>query len=124
MASLDASATVVATAHVDVELPTQRLAWDFGLELGGGADFGDRTAAVRASFGQGGFKDFVDLFGWWRRSMAVGAVLLAGLAAGPLGVGFGRPFAEGSGLTFAGALLLFEQAGQVLDLRFKLGDTL
>ena len=124
MASLEASAAAITAADVDMELPAERLAWDLGLELGGDARFGDGTAAVRASFGQGRFEDFVDLFGRWRRSMAVATMVAAGLATGAFGVGLGRSFAEGRRLTLAGAALLFEQARQELDLGFELSDTL
>jgi hypothetical protein len=63
---------------------------------------------------------FVDLHR--RRSMGLGAVVLAGLASRLLGVGLGRSLGEGSGLTLARTLLLFKQAGVALDLGFQFGD--
>ena len=54
--------------------------------------------------------------------MRLGAVVLAGLASRLLGVGLGWPFGERGCLTLAGALLLFEQASEALDLRFQFGD--
>ena len=55
--------------------------------------------------------------------MRLGAVVLAGLASRLLRVRFGWTFGEGGGLTLAGALLLFEQAREALDLGFQFGDT-
>jgi len=52
----------------------------------------------------------------------LGAIVGAGLPAGLLRVGGGRSLGEGGGLALAGALLLFEQARQALDLGFQLGD--
>src|SRR5579871_618544 len=63
---------------------------------------------------------FVDSLRRW--SMRFGTVVLAALASRLLGVCLGWPFGEGGGLTLASALLLFEQAGQALDLGFQLGD--
>lgn len=57
-----------------------------------------------------------------RRSMRLGAVVLAGLATRLLGVRLGWTVGERGGLTFAGALLLFEQAGEAFDLSFQFGD--
>jgi hypothetical protein len=54
--------------------------------------------------------------------MGLGAVILAGFASRLLGVGLGRPFGEGSGLTLARTLLLFKPAGEALDLGFQFGD--
>ena len=56
--------------------------------------------------------------------MAVLAVGVAGLAAGCLGVGLGRPLAKRRGLTFAGAEGLLEFAGQFGDPSFEFGHTL
>ena len=54
--------------------------------------------------------------------MCLGAVVLAGLAPRLFGVGLGSCFGEGGGLSLAGALLLFEQAGEALDLGFQFSD--
>jgi hypothetical protein len=65
----------------------------------------------------------VDLVNAFRRqSMRPGAVALAGLATRLFGVGLGWRCGEGRGLTLAGALLLFEQAGKALELGFQFGD--
>jgi len=63
--------------------------------------------------------DFVGLLGGGRRAVGLGAVRGAGLAAGVLGLDGGGPIGEGGGLALAGSLLLFEQAGQSLDLGFQ-----
>ena len=64
---------------------------------------------------------FVD--GGGRRAMGLGAVGSAGLAAQPLRLRLRRPLGEGGRLPFAGALGLFQLAGQAFDLGFELGDT-
>ena len=53
--------------------------------------------------------------------MSLGAVVRAGLAAGPLRLGLRRPLGEGGGLALAVPLCLFEEAGQALGLGFELG---
>jgi hypothetical protein len=58
-----------------------------------------------------------------RRSMRLGAVVLAGLATRLFGVRLGWSFGEGGGLTLASALLLFKQAREAFDLGFQFGDT-
>jgi hypothetical protein len=55
--------------------------------------------------------------------VAVGAVGVAGLAAGRLRVGLGRTFAEGCGLPLAGAECVLERPGQLGDPCFECGDT-
>jgi hypothetical protein len=64
--------------------------------------------------------DLVEVGGWL--PMSLGAVIRAGLAAGPLRLGLGRPFGEGRGLALAVALRLLQLAGQALNLGFELGD--
>ncbi len=56
--------------------------------------------------------------------MAVGAVLVAGFAAGRLRGLLGGPFGEEGGLTLTGSLLSFEQAVELLELGFEFGDAL
>src|SRR5205085_10253749 len=46
----------------------------------------------------------------------------AGLAAGFLRIGLGRPLGEGGGLALAGAALLLEQLGHAVELGFQFGD--
>jgi len=55
--------------------------------------------------------------------MALGAVSGAWLASGRLRLVGRRPLGERGGLAPAGSLLLFEQAGQALDVGFQLVDT-
>jgi hypothetical protein len=64
--------------------------------------------------------DLVDMLRWW--SMRLGAVVRSWFATRLLGLGLGWSFGEGGGLSLAGALLLFEQAGEALDLGFQFGD--
>ena len=123
MAALDPATTPQALADVDVELPADRPARDLGLELLGAVGLDQAPRAVRAGVGQTGFVDLVDLVGRGWRPMAVLAMLVARFAPGALGVGLGRPFAEGGGLTLGGAagLLKFRAearhlGGQRLDL--------
>jgi hypothetical protein len=49
---------------------------------------------------------------------------IAGLAAGRLRVGLGRPLAERGGLPLAGAEGVVEPSGQLGDLGVEFGDTL
>ena len=55
--------------------------------------------------------------------MGLGAVIRAGLAAGPLRLGPRRPFGERGRLALAGVLRLLQLTGQAFDLGFELGDT-
>jgi hypothetical protein len=54
--------------------------------------------------------------------VGLGAVGGPRLAAGLLGLVGGLPLGEGGGLALAGPLLLFEEAGQPLDVGFQLGN--
>src|SRR5262249_58691898 len=102
-------------ADVDVELPVDRRARDLDLVLVIDVGLLNRAATPGSGVRQRGLVDLVDVLG--RRAMRLGAVVRAGLAAGPLRIGRGRPFGEGGGLPFAGPLLLFEQAGHAPDPR-------
>ncbi len=51
--------------------------------------------------------------------MAVGAVLLAGLATGALGIGFGRPLAERGGLALTLAVNAVQFRPEAHDLRLQ-----
>jgi hypothetical protein len=64
--------------------------------------------------------DLVDPLGRW--AVGLGAVARTGLAARLLRLGHGRPLGEGGGLPLSGALLLFEQAAQPLDLGLQFSD--
>jgi hypothetical protein len=88
---------------MDPEFADDGLAWDLGLELFGDFAFDESPLAVGASGGEVGVMAFADLFRRRRWAMAVRAVSVAGFTTGSFGIGFGGPFAEGSGLSFAGA---------------------
>jgi hypothetical protein len=118
--ALDAPAAAPAAADVDVELPVDGRARDLDLVLVIDVGLVYGAAAARAGGRQGGLVDFVDLGGG--QAMGLGAVVGAGLAAGLLRVGLGRSLGERCGLALAGTLLLFEEAGEPLDVGFQLGD--
>jgi hypothetical protein len=65
-----------------------------------------------------------DLLGRRWRAVPVGAVGVARLAAGRLGVGFRRTLAERGGLSLAGAQHVVEPRRQLGDLGFEFGNTL
>jgi hypothetical protein len=89
--ALDPPAAPLAAADVDPELAHHRHARDVGLKLLGDFGLGEGAVAVGAGSGQPGVVALADLVRSRRRPMAVAAVGLAGLAAGRLGVGLGRP---------------------------------
>jgi hypothetical protein len=108
-------------------LPAEGQPREVCLVLLGDLGWGDGAAALGACVGQRGFEDLVDLLRRGRLTMGVGAVLVAGLAAG---VGLGRPFAERGGLAFAcpaGLLQVGAEAsdfgGQRLDLCLLLDES-
>ena len=121
MPALEALVAAAAAADVDVELPVNGLARDLDLVLVRDVGFLDRPAAAGANRGEGCVVDFVDV--GRGLPMGLGAVIGAGLAAGPLRLGLGRPLGKGGGLALAVALRLPQLAGQALDLGFQLGDT-
>jgi hypothetical protein len=108
-------------ADVDVELAMDGAARDLDLVLARDVGCLNGPAASGAGFGQGRFVGFVDVRGGL--TMGLGAVVRAGLAAGPLRRGLRRPLGEGRGLALAGALRLLQLAVQAFDLGFELGDT-
>ena len=112
----EAATAAVAAADVDVELPDDGLAGDVGLELGGDFGLDDGAAAAGAGVGEWGLEDLVDAVGGGRRSVAVGAVGLAGLSSGSLGVGLGWSLAERCGLAFGGASGCVEFGAEAFDL--------
>jgi hypothetical protein len=89
------------------------LARDVSLERVGGAGLDEVPLAVRA---------LGDLLGRRWRAVPVGAVGIAGLAAGCFGIGLGRAFAERGGLTLAGANGLIQLPGQFGDLGCAFGN--
>jgi hypothetical protein len=103
MASLHQTAALTALADVDVELPVDGLARDLDLELLGDVGLVEGPAAVRAGVWQGRLVGLVDLVGGRRPTVSLGAVVLAGLTAGLLGLVLGLALGEGSGLALAGA---------------------
>jgi hypothetical protein len=63
--------------------------------------------------------DLVDLLGGWRLAVRLGAIVLARLARGRLGLALG----EGSGLALAGAGNLVEVAAEALVLGSQVTHT-
>src|SRR5262249_27823484 len=116
MPSLDPTAALATLADVDVELPVNGLARDLDLELLGDVGLVEGAAAVGADVRQGRLVNLVDLFGAGRLAGGRGAVVLAGLAAGLLGLVGGLALGEGGGLALAGAGRLVELAAQALVL--------
>jgi hypothetical protein len=116
--ALEALVAAAAAADMDVELAVDGAARDLDLILVGDVGLLDGPAASGAGFGQGRFVGFVDVRGGL--AMGLGAVVRAGLAAGLFGLGLGRALGEGRGLALAGALGLFQLAGQAFDLSFEL----
>jgi hypothetical protein len=116
MAALQALVAAAATADMDVELAMDGAAWDLDLVLLRDVGFLDRPAAAGAGLRQRCLVDFVDVGGGL--PMGLGAVVRAGLAAGPLRLGLRRPFGEGGRLALAGALRLLQLALQAFDLGF------
>src|SRR5262249_34319882 len=82
MAPLNPTVAVATPTDVDVELAVNGLARDFDLELLGDVGFVEGAAAVGAAVGQGRLVNLVDLLGAGRLAAGLGAVVLAGLAAG------------------------------------------
>jgi hypothetical protein len=119
MASLNPT---VALADVDVELPVNGLARDLDLELPGDVGFVERAAAVRTEVGQGRLVDLVDLFGAGRLAVGLGAVVLAGFAAGLLGLVLRFALGKRSGLALAGAGRLVESTAEALVLGLQVTE--
>ena len=67
--------------------------------------------------------NLVDLFGGRWLAVRLGAVVLARLAAGLLGLGRGRALGEGGGLALAGAGRLVELAAEALVLGLQVTET-
>ena len=122
VAALHAAAAAGAVADVDVELADDGPAGDVGLVLVNDFGFDEPAVAVGAVVGEGGFVALGDLLGRRRGPMAVSAVGIAGFAAGGLGVGPGRPLAEGGGLSLGGGGGCFQGGGEALNLGLELFD--
>jgi hypothetical protein len=67
--------------------------------------------------------DLVDRFGAGRLAMRFGAVVLAGLATGLLGLGAGITLGERGGLSLAGTEGLVELAAEALVIGLEVVDT-
>jgi hypothetical protein len=83
-------AAPLAVPDVDAELADQRGAGDLGLVLVGGAGLDEAAPAVRAGLGQERLVALGDLLGRGRRAVAVGAVGVARLPTGRLGIGLNQ----------------------------------
>ncbi len=110
-----------AVAAVDDELAVNGLARQIDLVLNVGVGFHEFPRTVRARGREQGLVALVRRR-LGRRAMAVSAVGIASLASGSFRLGLGRPFAEGRGLTFAGADGLVEPPRRIGDLGLKVGD--
>src|SRR5262249_8838168 len=111
-----------APADVDVELPVDGPARDLDRELLSDVGLVEWGAAVGASLGQRRLVDFVDLFWAGRLAVGLGAVVLARLAAGLLGLVWGLAPGEGGGLALAGAGRLVELATEALVLGLQVAE--
>src|SRR4029453_14049042 len=122
VAPLHAATALAALTDVDVELPVDGLARNFHLELPGDADLDERATAVGALLGQRCLVDLVDLVrGRWL-AVGLGAVVLAGLAAGLLWLGCRLALGEGGGLTLTGTKGCVELTAEPLVLGLQGGD--
>jgi hypothetical protein len=123
MASLNATVALTALANVDVELAVNGLARDIDLKLLGDVGFVEGAATIGANIGQGCLVDLIDLFGTGRLAVSLGAVVLAGLAAGFLGIWFRNAFGEGSGLALASTEGRIELTTQAFVLGLQVVDS-
>jgi hypothetical protein len=96
VATLHPTAAITALADVNVELAVNGLARDLDLELLGDVGLVEWPAAVGARVWQGRLVCFIDLVGPQRLTVGCGAVSLAGLAAGLLGLVDGLALGEGA----------------------------
>jgi hypothetical protein len=122
MSSLDTASAVAAAADVDVELSSDGLARDFGLELLCHFGFVDSRTAVGAGVGEGCVENFADLFGGWRLSVTVFAVQVSGFASWSFWVIARWSFSEGCGLPFAVSSCLFELGLQLREMGLERFD--
>ena len=122
MAPLNPAAALAALADVDVELAVNGFTRNLNLELLGDMGFVERSAAVGAAVREQCLVNLVDLFGAGRLAVGLGAVVLAGLAAGLPGLVGGLALGEGGGLALVGAGRLVELAAQALVLGLQVVD--
>ena len=123
VASLNPTLALATPADVDVELPVNGLARDLDLELLGDVSLVEGAAAVGADLGQRRLVDLVDLLGGRRLAVGLGAVILARLPSGLLGVRLGLALGKGPCLALAGAGGLVELAVEALVLGLQVADT-
>jgi hypothetical protein len=116
MVPLNSTVALTTLPDADVDLAVDGLARDFDLELLGDVGRVERAAAIGADLGQWCLVGLVDLFGGRWLAVGLGAVVLARLTAGLLGVRLGLPLGEGSGLALAGAGRLVELAAESVVL--------
>ena len=122
MVSLNPTMALAAPADVDVELPVNGLPRDLDLELLCDIGLAEGAAAVGADVGQRRLVDLVDLFGAGRLAMGLGAVVLARLAAGLLGLCSGLTLGEGGGLALAGTGRLVQLAAEAVVLGLQVAE--
>jgi hypothetical protein len=103
MPPLNPAPAVAALTDVDVELPVNGLPRDLDLELLGDVGLAERAAAIGAAVRQQRLVNLIDLLGGGWLAVALGAVVLAGLAARLAGVRVGLALGKRPGLALAGA---------------------
>jgi hypothetical protein len=113
---LNAALALTTPAYVDVELAVDGLARDLDLILLGDVGLVEGAAAIGAGGGQVCLVNLVELFGVGRLTVGLGAVVLAGLASGLLGLVRGLALGEGGGLALAGTGRLVELAAEAVVL--------
>jgi hypothetical protein len=108
MSATQMLAALAAAAAMDGEFANDGLSRDVGLKLLIQMILDDVAAAIRTLFGQGRIEGFIDALSRRRLTMSVLAVLLALLAARPLGPFLGFAFGKRRGLTFRSAFEFFD----------------
>jgi hypothetical protein len=122
MASLNPTVALAALADVDVELSVDGLARDLDLVLLGDVGLVQGAAAIGAAVRQRRLVNLIHLVGGGRLAVGLGAVVLAGLAAGLLGLARGLALGEGSGLALAGAGCLGELTAEAFGLGLQVAE--
>jgi hypothetical protein len=120
MAPLNAAPALPTPPDVDVELPVDGPPRDLDLVLLSEVAFVEGSAAVGAGVWQSRLVGFIDPVGGRRLAVSLGAVGLAGLTAGPLGLVLGLALREGPGLALTGAGRLVELAAEALVLGLQM----
>jgi hypothetical protein len=122
MAPLNAALAVTALTDMDVELAVDGLTRDLDLELRGDVRLVERAAAVGVAVRQRCLVNLIDLLGGGWLAVGLGAVVLARLAAGRLGLAGGLALGEASGLALAGAGRLVKLAAEALVLGLQVAE--